>query len=342
MKAIIKATKAPGLVMSNIDVPVIHDDEVLIRIKSTGICGTDLHIYEWTNWAKRTIPVPLTIGHEFMGEIAKLGRNVSHLKVGERVSGEGHINCGTCRQCCGIYLHLCPNLKGLGIKRAGSFAEYLSLPAKNVIKIPNNISDDVAAILDPLGNAVHTALGFELAGEDVFITGAGPIGLMTVAIAKKVGARFIAITDVNDYRLNLAKKLGANLTINIGNTPFKDQLKVLDIKPEFSVGFEMSGHEAAIESQLEILIPGAKLALLGIPPHHQVTLDWDLIIFKGLEIKGIYGREIFETWRKMLALLDSGLDIAPIITHHFKATDFEEAFKVAQSGNAGKVILHWD
>lgn len=342
MKALIKTQKSPGLTLCDIDKPILHDDEVLIRIKSTGICGTDLHIYEWTEWAKRTIPVPLTIGHEFMGEVTALGRNVSHLKIGERVSGEGHINCGTCRQCCGIYLHLCPNLKGLGIKRNGCFAEYLSLPAKNVIKIPNNISDDVAAILDPLGNAVHTSLSFELAGEDVFITGAGPIGLMSVTIARKAGARFIAITDVNDFRLNLARKLGADLAINTAEISFKDQIKTLDIKAEFSVGFEMSGHESAIESQLEILIPGAKLALLGIPPHHQVTLDWDLIIFKGLEIKGIYGREIFETWRKMLALLDSGLDISPIITHHFKASDFEEAFKVAQSGNAGKVILHWD
>lgn len=343
MKALMKLKSEPGLQLREVEVPNIQDHEVLIKVKKTAICGTDLHILEWNAWAQKTIHVPLIIGHEFMGEIVKIGKAISHLKVGTRVSGEGHITCGICRNCREGKQHLCPNTLGIGVQRDGAFAEYIALPAINVIPIPDSLSDDIATLLDPLGNAVHTTLCFDLIGEDVLITGAGPIGLMAVAVAKQVGAGRVVITDVNEYRLDLAKNFGATETINTQqlSTNKNAILKRFQENYEFTVGLEMSGYPDELPLILDSLSNGGNIALLGIP-ERPFAIDWDKVIFKGLTIKGIYGRKMFETWDKMLHLLQTGLNITPVITHHFKAEDFNNAFKMACSGKAGKIILDWE
>jgi len=341
MKALMKIQKAPGLSMEEMPVPKIQDTEVLIKTRKTSICGTDLHIYKWDEWAKKTIPAPMIIGHEFMGTIAEVGKQVTGLKVGDRVSGEGHITCGECPPCKKGKKHLCMNTLGLGVNRPGCFAEYFNLPAENVFKLPSTIKDDLAAIFDPFGNATHTALSADLIGEDVLITGAGPIGSMAAAVVKHAGARNIVITDVNDYRLSLAKKMGATRTVNILKESLTDVMKETGIDHGFTVGLEMSGHPQGLNHLLETAQPGARIALLGILPPNTL-IDWDLVIFKMLEIKGIYGREIFSTWYKMTHMLESGLNLEPIITHHFKADDFQLAFDTALSGQSGKIILSWE
>lgn len=341
MKALIKKERAPGIWMEDIPIPTPKENEVLIRTKKTAICGTDVHIYKWDAWSQKTVIPPLVIGHEFVGEIVQIGSQVKGLKIGERISGEGHLVCGQCAFCRKGLKHLCPQTRGLGYHHSGCFAEYFTLPAENVFVLPSSISDDLAAILDPLGNAIHTALTFNLIGEDVLITGVGPVGLMATAIAKKVGAHRIVVTDANDYRLNLARHLGATDTVNITRTSLSDALKSLGIKNGFGIGLEMSGHPDGLRDLVEQVHHGGKIALLGLLPPN-TPIDWDLVIFKMLTIKGIYGREIFNTWYQMVALIESGLDITPIITHHFPATRFQEAFDVMMSGQSGKVILDWD
>ncbi len=340
MKAIVKSKSEPGLWLVDREIPVPQDHEVLVKIKSNAICGTDLHIYHWDLWAQKTVPISLTVGHEFMGEIAALGKSITHLTVGERVSGEGHIACGHCRNCREGKQHICPNTQGIGLQRPGAFAEYLALPASNIIPIPNAISDDIATLLDPLGNAVHTALSFDLIGEDVLITGAGPIGMMASAVAKHIGAKNIVITDNNEFRLKMATQLGATQAIHLQNKAFSDVVKEVKQSGSFTVGLEMSGQQGALHVLLETLDYGGSLALLGIP-EHEIGIDCHNIIFKGLTLKGIYGRKMYETWDKMLHLLESGLDISSVITHHFKATEFQKAFDCLQSGQAGKILLHW-
>jgi threonine 3-dehydrogenase len=341
MKALVKKEAARGLWMQDVPVPKISENEVLIKIKKSSICGTDVHIYKWDAWAQKNVPVSTTIGHEFVGIISEVGKNVKGLKIGDRVSGEGHIVCGTCINCRKGLKHLCPNTVGVGVKRNGSFAEYLSLPAENVFQVPAEIEDDIAAIFDPYGNAVHTALSFSLTGEDVLITGAGPIGMMAAAIAKQAGARNVVITDINQYRLDLAKKLGAKTTVNISTTSLTEVMNSLNIKEGFTVGLEMSGSPAGLNNMLVHSQPGAKLALLGILPP-KTEIDWDLVIFKMLNIKGIYGREIFTTWYQMVHLIEGGLNLKPLITHHYGIDDFEKGFEAMLSGNCGKVILNWD
>lgn len=340
MKALVKKLPTTGLWMEDVPIPEIRDDEVLIKTLKTSICGTDVHIYKWDEWAQKTIPVPLVIGHEFMGVIAKIGKNVKGIKEGDRVSGEGHITCGHCPPCRMGKKHLCMNTIGVGVKCHGCFAEYFNLPAENVFLLPTSVSNEIASLFDPYGNAVHTALSFSLTSEDVLITGAGPIGIMAAAIARKAGARTIVITDINQYRLDLAKKMGATHTVNISRQKLTDVMKEAGIEFGFTVGLEMSGHPQALSDQLEHAQPGAHLALLGILPPN-CTIDWDLVIFKMLEIKGIYGREIFSTWYQMVHLLESGLDLAPLITHRFKADDYEKGFAAMLGGNSGKVILDW-
>lgn len=340
MKALAKLTAAPGLTMTQLAKPEIGHNDVLIKIKKTAICGTDTHIWKWDEWAQKTIPIPMQVGHEYVGEIVAMGQEVRGFKIGDRVSGEGHITCGFCRNCRAGRRHLCRNTVGVGVNRAGAFAEYLAIPALNAFKIPDDISDDMAAIFDPFGNAVHTALTFNLVGEDVLITGAGPIGIMAVAIARHVGARHIVITDVNDYRLNLAKKMGATRAVNVSHTSLSDVMSELRMAEGFDVALEMSGVPSAFESLLKHINHGGRIALLGILPPN-TAIDWDQIIFKGLEIKGIYGREMFETWYKMVAMLQSGLDLSPIVTHHFPVEQFEAGFSAMLSGQSGKVILDW-
>lgn len=340
MKALCKKEAKPGIWMIEAPVPEIGPDDVLIKIRKTAICGTDIHIYKWDEWSQKTVPVPLITGHEFMGEIAKVGSHVTHLKIGQRVSGEGHLVCGKCRNCRGGKQHLCIKTVGIGVHRQGAFAEYLSLPASNVFELPDDISDDIASFFDPLGNAVHTALSFDLVGEDVLITGAGPIGVMAVAICKHAGARHVVITDVNDYRLDLARKMGATKAVNVKNDDLKKVMKDLKMTEGFDVGLEMSGNPSAFRQMIELTRHGGKIALLGIPPA-DTSIDWNHVIFKGLFIKGIYGREMYETWYKMKALVQSGLNLKPIITHRFKADDFQQAFDAMASGNSGKVILEW-
>lgn len=340
MKAIIKKSPEKGLWMEDVPIPEIKDDEVLIKTIKTSICGTDVHIYKWDEWAQKTIPVPLVIGHEFMGEIAKIGKNVKGLKEGDRVSGEGHLTCGHCPPCRMGKKHLCVNTIGLGVKCHGCFAEYFPLPGENVFPLEKAIPDEIASIFDPYGNAVHTALSFPLTGEDVLITGAGPIGIMAAAIARKAGARKIFVTDVNDYRLALAKKMGATHVVNVSKQLLADAMKESGMEFGFSVGLEMSGHPQALSTQLEVAQHGAHIALLGILPSN-LTIDWDLIIFKMLQIKGIYGREIFSTWYQMVHLLEGGLDLSPLVTHRFKAEEYEKGFEAMLSGNCGKVILSW-
>ena len=326
--------------MENIPVPEMGDNDVLIQIHKTAICGTDIHIFNWDEWAQKTIPVPMQVGHEFMGEIAAIGKNVTEFNIGDRVSGEGHIVCGHCRNCLGGKRHLCINTKGVGVNRPGAFAEYLAMPASNVFPIPAGISNDEAAILDPLGNAVHTALSFDLVGEDVLITGAGPIGIMAGAIAKHVGARHVVITDVNADRLELAKKMGIQHVVDVSKQELKTVMKSLNMLEGFDVGLEMSGNDKAWLSMLEVMNHGGKIAMLGIQSE-KTAISWDQVIFKGLTIKGIYGREIFGTWYKMCAMIQSGLNVKPIFTHTFDVEDFEKGFAMMNSGNSGKVILNW-
>ncbi len=326
--------------MEDIEPPKVGHNDVLIEVTRTAICGTDIHIYQWDDWAQHTIPVPLTAGHEFCGRIVECGSEVRGFEIGDRVSAEGHITCGVCRNCRAGRRHLCMNTMGVGVNRPGAFAEYLSVPAFNVFKLPDSITDDMASILDPLGNATHTALSFDLVGEDVLITGAGPIGIMATAIARYAGARHVVITDVNDYRLDLARKMGATMALNVTRDSIDDAMQELGMVEGFDVGMEMSGNGQAFEDMLRTMHHGGKIALLGILPEH-TGIDWDAVIFKGLTIKGIYGREMFETWYKMSSMLQSGLNIAPIITHHYSAADFQPAFDLMASGQSGKVILNW-
>ncbi len=340
MKALVKSKAERGIWLEEIDVPKPGHNDVLIKVGCTAICGTDIHIYQWDDWASQTIPVPLAVGHEFSGEVVECGSEVKGFVVGDRVSAEGHITCGVCRNCRAGRRHLCINTIGVGVDRPGAFAEYISVPAFNVFKLPDVITDDMGSILDPLGNATHTALSFDLVGEDVLITGAGPIGIMAVAIARYAGARHIVVTDVNDYRLALAKKMGATVALNVTDGSLEDTMRKLGMEEGFDVGMEMSGNPSAFRDMLRTLHHGGRVALLGIPPG-ETAIDWNDVIFKGLILKGIYGREMFETWYKMASMLQSGLDIGPIITHHFAVADYEQAFQLMESGQSGKVILNW-
>ena len=350
MKALIKNKREPGIWMGEVEKPTIKDDEVLIKIKKTAICGTDLHIYKWDAWAQKTIPNPMHVGHEFVGTIVEIGSRVTqNLKIGDRVSGEGHLVCGSCRNCRAGHFHLCPNTIGVGVNRPGAFAEFLAIPAFNVFKLPEYITDNVAAMLDPFGNAVHTALSFDLIGEDVLITGAGPIGCMAVAICKKVGAKNVIITDVNDARLELARQMGADGTVNVSDcktaadvdAKIRKTMATLGMEEGFDVGLEMSGIESAIHAMVDLIINGGKIAMLGISGKN-VALDWDKVVFKGLILKGIYGREMFETWYKMVSLVKSGLDVEKIITHVMPVANYIEGFELMKAGSCGKVILDWE
>ncbi len=340
MKALVKKEAKEGLWLMDIPEPAFGPRVVLIRIKRTSICGTDVHIWKWDDWAAKTIPVGMNVGHEYLGVIEKVGADVRHLKVGQRVSGEGHIVCGTCRNCRAGRRHLCPNTQGVGINRPGAFAELLALPAENVVAIPDDISDDVAAVFDPLGNAVHTALSFDLVGEDVLITGAGPIGIMAIAIAKAAGARKIVITDVNPWRLELARKLGPTKAVDVSKQDLRQVQKDLGMTEGFDVAMEMSGNARALDTILDNMACGGRIALLGIIPG-TAAIDWNKVIFKGLHLKGIYGREMYETWYKMIALVQSGMDITPVITHRLPYNGFEQGFAAMLSGQSGKVVLDW-
>ncbi|MFT6529258.1 MAG: threonine 3-dehydrogenase [Psychrosphaera sp.] len=341
MKALAKTKSEVGIWMTQAEKPVMGHNDLLIKIRKTAICGTDMHIYNWDDWAKATIPVPMVVGHEYVGEVVDMGQEVRGFTVGDRVSGEGHITCGHCRNCRAGRVHLCRNTVGVGVNREGSFAEYLVIPAFNAFKIPDNISDELASIFDPFGNAVHTALSFDLVGEDVLITGAGPIGIMAAAVAKHVGARHVVITDVNPYRLELARKMGATRAVDVSKQKLKDVMNELGMTEGFDVGLEMSGVPMAFNDMLNNMNNGGKIAMLGIPPS-DMAVDWNQVIFKGLVIKGIYGREMFETWYKMASLIQSGLDISPIITHRFPIDEFQQGFETMGSGLSGKVILNWD
>ena len=340
MKSLVKAHSEKGIWLEDTSKPEVGHNDLLIKIRKTTICGTDMHIYNWDEWAQNTIPVPMVVGHEYVGEVVGMGEEVAGFQVGDRVSGEGHITCGHCRNCRAGRRHLCRNESGVGVNRPGAFAEYLVIPAFNAFKIPDNISDDLASIFDPFGNAVHTALSFDLVGEDVLITGAGPIGIMAAAVAKHVGARHVVITDVNPYRLALAEKMGASRAVNVSNTNLKDVMNELGMTEGFDVGMEMSGVPSAFRDMLNNMNNGGKVAMLGIPPQ-DVAINWNEVIFKGLTIKGIYGREMFETWYKMASLIQSGLDLTPIITHQFPVDDFQKGFDTMGSGESGKVILDW-
>jgi threonine 3-dehydrogenase len=340
MKVIAKLKAEPGIWMDEAPVPDPGPNDVRIRIVKTAICGTDIHIHNWDAWSQKTVPVPMTIGHEFVGVIDAMGSEVVGFSEGDRVSAEGHITCGHCRNCRAGTRHLCRNTIGVGVNRPGCFAEYLCVPAFNVFRVPAAIEDDIAAILDPFGNATHTTLSFNLVGEDVLITGAGPIGIMAVAVARHVGARHIVITDVNDYRLDLAARMGASRTVNVLRESLPDVMRELQMKEGFDIGLEMSGNPTAFKGMLDTMNHGGRIALLGIPPG-EITLDIVQIILKGLKLKGIYGREMFETWYKMAAMLQSNLDISGVITHRFDVDDYQEAFAVMGSGQSGKVILNW-
>ncbi len=340
MRALVKKHASEGIWMDDVPEPAVGHNDVLIRVRKTAICGTDIHIFNWDDWASQTIPVPMTVGHEFVGEVVETGSEVRGIEIGDRVSGEGHITCGFCRNCRAGKRHLCRNTVGVGVNRPGCFADYLSIPAFNTFKLPDAISDDMASILDPLGNATHTALSFDLVGEDVLVTGAGPIGIMAVAIARFAGARHIVITDVNDYRLELANKMGASVTVNVTETRLDDVMRELGMQEGFDVGLEMSGNPEAFRDMLRTMHHGGRIALLGIPPA-ETAIDWNEVIFKGLIIKGIYGREMFETWYKMSSMLQSGLNLDPVITHHFPVADYAPAFDIMRSGKSGKVILDW-
>ncbi|HEM8308114.1 MULTISPECIES: L-threonine 3-dehydrogenase [Providencia] len=341
MKALSKLKAEPGIWMTDVPKPELGHNDVMIKIRKTAICGTDVHIYNWDEWSQKTIPVPMVVGHEYIGEIVAIGQEVKGFNIGDRVSGEGHITCGHCRNCRGGRTHLCRNTIGVGVNRTGCFAEYLVIPAFNAFKIPDNIPDEIAAIFDPFGNAVHTALSFDLVGEDVLVSGAGPIGIMAAAVCRHVGARHVVITDVNDYRLELAKKMGVSRAVNVSRENLKDVMNELGMKEGFDVALEVSGAPAAFQTMLDTMNHGGRIALLGIPPASMAT-DWSQVIFKGLFIKGIYGREMFETWYKMVTLVQSGLDLSPIITHQFPIDEFQKGFDIMCSGQSGKVILNWD
>jgi len=340
MKALVKAKSEPGLWLQDVPEPTCGINDVLIRVDRTGICGTDLHIYKWDAWAQRTIPVPMVVGHEFVGEIVAVGSNVSDFFPGEIVSGEGHVVCGQCRNCLAGRRHLCAHTSGVGVNRPGAFAEYLALPMTNVWHHRPGIDLDVASIFDPLGNAVHTALSFDVLGEDVLITGAGPIGLMAAAVVRHAGARFVVITDVNDYRLSLAKKLGVDVALNVARGSLAAVQQQLGMQEGFDVGLEMSGVPSAFRAMLDTMCHGGKIAMLGIPVE-EIAIDWTKIVFNMLTVKGIYGREMYETWYKMSVMIQSGLDITPTITHRFGADEFEQGFAAMKSGESGKVILDW-
>ena len=340
MKALIKKNPDIGLWLEDIPEPTCKTNEVKIKITHTSICGTDLNIYNWNEWARKTINTPLTIGHEFCGIVSEIGPGVTHFKEGDRVSGEGHITCENCRNCRAGKRHLCQKTLGIGVHRNGAFAEYLVIPESNVWPVHDEILSETASFFDPYGNATHAALSYKMVGEDVLITGAGPIGIMAVAICKFVGARNIVITDVNDYRLDLAKKLGASKTINVKNGLITDCYKELNILSGFDVGLEMSGNSKAFKSLLEHMYHGGRVALLGLLPE-STKINWDDVIFKGLQIKGIYGREMFETWYKMTQMLRSGLNISKVLTHKIPVNDYIEAFKIIETGNCGKVVLEW-
>ena len=340
MKALVKAKPEPGIWLKEVPIPEIGINDVLIKIQKTAICGTDVHIYNWDEWAQKTIPVPMHVGHEFVGRVEEIGNNVHDFKPGDLVSGEGHLVCGRCRNCLAGRRHLCMNTSGVGVNRPGAFAEYLSIPVTNVWYCDRRIPTDVLSCFDPLGNATHTALSFDMLGEDVLITGAGPIGCMAAAIARHAGARFVVVTDVNPYRLELAKKMGATLTLDVRKETIEDSQKKLGMKEGFDVGLEMSGNPDAFRSMMTNMCHGGKIALLGILPGN-AAIDWDTVIFNGLTIKGIYGREMYETWYKMTSMIQTGLDITPIITHHFHYTEYEKGFEVMRSGQSGKVILNW-
>ncbi len=340
MKALVKAKAEQGLWMEHVPVPEIGPDDVLIRIHKTGICGTDIHIWNWDEWARRTVPVPLVTGHEFAGEIVELGRDVEDLRIGQRVSGEGHLIGRHSRQSRAGKFHLDPETRGIGVNEQGAFAEYLRLPAFNVVPLPDAIDDEIGAILDPLGNAVHTALSFDLVGEDVLITGAGPIGIMAAAVARHVGARHVVITDLNPDRLALASRVADVEAVNVTEEDLGSVISRLGMKEGFDVGLEMSGSQAALDQMVEALVMGGRIALLGIPPGKS-PVDWSRIVFKAITIKGVYGREIFETWYKMIAMLENGLDVREVITHRFKVDDFREGFEIMRGGSSGKVVLDW-
>jgi len=341
MKALVKSRPERGLWIEDVPEPTIGINDVLIRVHRTGICGTDLHIYNWDAWAAKTIPVPMVVGHEFVGEIVEVGSNVADFHPGQVVSGEGHVVCGRCRNCLAGRRHLCADAKGVGVSRAGAYAEYLVLPMTNVWVHPKGIDKDVAAIFDPFGNAVHTALSFPVLGEDVLVTGAGPIGIMAAAVARHAAARYVVITDVNPYRLELARKMGVTRAIDARETSLKDVQKELGMHEGFDVGLEMSGHPQAFRDMLGNMAHGGKIAILGIP-EKEMAIDWNVVIFSMLTIKGIYGREMYETWYKMNVMLESGLDIKPVITHHFHYSEFQKGFAVMTAGQSGRVVLDWE
>ncbi|BDS08852.1 L-threonine 3-dehydrogenase [Oceaniferula spumae] len=341
MKALVKSKAEEGLWLEDVPEPVVGPMDVLIKINKTSICGTDVHIWKWDKWAQKTIPVGMTVGHEYSGTIAAIGDGVHDFEVGERVSGEGHIVCGHCRNCLAGRRHLCPNTQGVGVNRTGAFAEYLSIPARNAYKVDASIPEDIISTFDPLGNAVHTALSWDMVAEDVLITGAGPIGCMAAAVAKFAGARHVVVTDVNPYRLDLATQLGATRVVDVSKESLDDVKKELGMNEGFDVCLEMSGHPSGLNDILTHSSNGAKVSLLGIFPDN-VAIDWDKVIFKGLILKGIYGREMFETWYKMTSMIRAGLDISPVITHKYHYTDFAKGFETMLSGQSGKVVLDWD
>jgi threonine 3-dehydrogenase len=340
MKALVKAKSEPGLWLQDVPEPTIGINDVLIRVHKTGICGTDLHIYKWDAWAQKTIPVPMVVGHEFVGEVVDVGANVNDFRKGDIVSAEGHVVCGRCRNCLAGRRHLCADTKGIGVNRTGAFAEFISVPMTNVWHHQPGVDPEVAAIFDPFGNAVHTALSFDLLGEDVLITGAGPIGCMAAAVVKHAGARFVVVTDVNDHRLGLAKRMGADRTVNVTREKIDDVEKRLGMHEGFDVGLEMSGNASAFRDMIDHMCHGGKIAMLGIPSE-EIAIDWNKVVFNMLTIKGIYGREMYETWYKMTVMVQSGLDITPVITHRYHYTEFEKGFEVMKSGLSGKVILDW-
>jgi threonine 3-dehydrogenase len=341
VKALVKSRPEPGIWMvEDAPPPEVGVHDVRIRIRKTAICGTDVHIYNWDEWSRRTIPVPMVVGHEYVGVVESVGAGVEAFSPGDRVSGEGHVTCGFCRNCRAGRRHLCRHTVGVGVNRPGAFAELLVLPAVNVYRIPDDIPDEVAAILDPLGNATHTALSFDLVGEDVLITGAGPIGLMAARIARHVGARHVVVTDVNDYRLELARRMGATRAVHVGREDLRVAMGELGMKEGFDVGLEMSGNAPALRQMLEAMNHGGKIAMLGIMPRPE-PVDWNQIVLKGLFVKGVYGREMFETWYKMIAMLQGGLDLSPVLTHRYPVAAYEEAFEVMRSGRSGKVVLEW-
>jgi len=341
VKALVKSRPERGLWLEEIDSPKIGINDVLIQVLRTGICGTDVHIYKWDEWSRKTIPVPMAVGHEFVGRIVEVGSNVAGFSPGDLVSGEGHVVCGRCRNCLAGRRHLCAHTQGVGVNRPGAFAEYIALPMTNIWRHHESVPLDVAAIFDPFGNAVHTALSFPVLGEDVLVTGAGPIGIMAAAVAMHAGARFTVITDVNPYRLDLARKMGVTRAVDIRSTTLRDVQKELGMTEGFDVGLEMSGNPAGFRDMLANMSHGAKIAMLGIPSE-PMSIDWNTVIFNMLTIKGIYGREMYETWYKMTVMLQSGLDIEPVITHRFHYTEFEKGFEAMMSGCSGKVVLNWD